>query len=147
MRKKSFGIIVVVLVGISLTFPAMSQARGGWGRGGWGWYAGGAFVGGAILGAAIARPWYYGYPPPYYGYPSPYYAYPPPAVVYAPQPPVYSPNQAYAYPDPAVTSRQGPAVTPGSDGTSPSGQWIEVPGQSINGRWVPPHKAWAPNSP
>jgi len=166
MRKKAFAIIVVVLIGISLAFPAVSQARGGRGRGGWGsgwarggrgWYGAGAFMGGAVLGAAIARPWYYGYGPvPYYYYPPPAYGYypppaygyyPPPGAVYNAPPPAYSPNQAYAYPDQAVAAQQGPNVTPGTDITPPSGQWVEVPGQSVNGKWIPPHKAWVPDNP
>ena len=143
MRKQTFIIIIVALIGISLAFPVVSQARGGWGRGGWGWYGGGAFVSGAVLGAAIASPWYYGY-----GYgPTPYYGYPPPGTVYSAPPPVYTPNQAYAYPDPNVAPQQSPTVTPGTDGTPPSGQWVEVPGQSINNRWVPSHKVWVPNNP
>jgi len=26
----------------------------------------------------------------------------------------------------------------------PPGEWVTVPGQSVNGKWVPSHKAWAP---
>ena len=150
MRKKNFVITIVAMIGILLAIPAVSQARWyGWRGGGWGWYGAGAFAGGVVLGTAIARPWYYGYGPvPYYGYPTPYYAYPSPYYTYPyTSPPVYVPNQAYAYPDPAVTSRQGSTVPPGTEGKSPSGQWVEVPGQSINGRWVPSHKVWVPDSP
>ncbi len=136
MRRNSL-IIVTALLGISLALPATGHGR--W-YGGWGWYGPGVFAGGVVLGAVIARPWYYAPPPPVYVYPRPVYVYPPP-------PPVYFPNQAYAYPDPALTSRQGSKPSSGSDGGSKSGQWVEVPGQSINGRWVPSHKVWVPGNP
>jgi hypothetical protein len=128
MRNKSFMIIIVALVGISLALPASSHAwwRGHGGSGGHGWYGAGAFAGGVLLGTAIARPWYY--------VPAPVYVYPVPTVVYTAPPYVYVPNQAYAYPDPKAVSG-----TPG--------QWVEVPGLSVNGKWVPSHKAWVPNSP
>jgi hypothetical protein len=128
MRKKIFMIIIVALIGISLALPAASQARG-W-RGGWGWWGPGALAGGVLLGAALAQPWYYYAPPPAY-------VYPPPAVVYTTPP--YYPSQAYAYPDPAVTSQ--------SDGKPSSGQWVTVPGQSVNGKWVPSHKVWVSDNP
>jgi hypothetical protein len=131
MIKKAFAIIIVALIGISLALPTTSEARG-W-RGGWGWYGPAAFGGGLLLGAALARPYYYA--------PVPVYAYPPPAPVYAaPPPPVYYPNQAYAYPDPAVAPMT-------ENRPSQPGLWVEVPGQSINGKWVPPHKAWVPDNP
>jgi hypothetical protein len=122
MRGKSLMIVMIALVGMALILPAgQAQAHGGW------LWGPAAFAGGLLLGATIARPWYY-YEP------APVYVYPPPAY-YAPQPVYYVPNQAYAYPDPAVA----PAPA--------KGQWVEVPGQSINGIWVPPHKAWAPDNP
>jgi hypothetical protein len=129
MKRKSLVFIIVALISISLALPATSHARGGW-RGGWGWYGAGALAGGVLLGAALAQPWYY--PPP------PVYVYRQPSVIYA-VPPVYYSNQAYAYPDPAVSSQSG--------GNPPSGQWVEVPAQSVNGTWVPSHKVWVPNSP
>ena len=134
MRKKSFMIIIVALIGISLTLPVTSQARRYGRRGGWGWYGAGAFVGGVVVGSVLARPWYYD---PWYYAPGPVYVYPSPPVVYPPSVVYYS-DQAYAYPD--------PAITPKPDDKSSSGQWVEVPGQSVNGKWVPAHKAWAPNS-
>jgi outer membrane lipoprotein SlyB len=30
---------------------------------------------------------------------------------------------------------------------APPGQWVEVPGQWIGGRWVPAHRAWVPVNP
>jgi hypothetical protein len=141
MRKKNFAIIIVALIAlisISLALPATSQARG-WRGGGWGWYGPAAFGGGLLLGSALARPYYYA-PPPVYAYPPPVYAYPPPAAVYSAPPPAYYPNQGYAYPDPAVAPRT-------ENRPSQPGQWVEVPGQSINGRWVPSHQAWVPDNP
>jgi phage tail tape-measure protein len=29
----------------------------------------------------------------------------------------------------------------------PPGQWIEVPGQWVGGKWVPAHRAWVPVNP
>jgi hypothetical protein len=119
MRKGSFALLIVVLAGLALVFPAQeAQAHGGWA---WG---PAAFAGGLLLGS-LARPWYA---------PPPVYVYPPPAV-YPPQPAyVYVPNQAYAYPDPSISQ---PARRAG-------GQWIQVPGQFVGDMWVPAHKAWAP---
>ncbi len=37
-------------------------------------------------------------------------------------------------------------VTPGTDIKPSSGQWVEVPGQSINGIWIPDHKTWVPDN-
>lgn len=28
--------------------------------------------------------------------------------------------------------------------SSPDGEWVTVPGQYVNGKWVPAHKAWVP---
>lgn len=118
--------IAVALIAISLVLPQAGHAwRGGHHHGGW--YGPGVFVGGVLLGTAIAAPRYY---------------YPPPAYVYAPPPVVYAPPPAYAYPDPAYPARaQGqPPV-----GQASAGQWIDVPGQTVNGTWVPGHKAWVPD--
>jgi len=120
MGGKSLVIVMVALIGIALVLPAgQAEAYGGWA---WG---PAAFAGGLLLGAAIAHPWYA---------PAPVYVYPPPAYVYAPRPVYYAPNQVYAYPDPAYAP--GPA----------RGLWVEVPGQWVNNVWVPPHKAWVPDT-
>jgi hypothetical protein len=29
----------------------------------------------------------------------------------------------------------------------PPGEWVEVPGQWLNGKWIPPHRAWVPVNP
>ncbi len=132
MRRKTMVPVIVALIAMSLAFPAASFARGGW-HGGWhggGWYGVGAFAGGLLLGAALAGPWYA---------PAPVYAYPAPQVVYA-APPVYVPNQAYAYPDPTLSA-------PRTQSQASSGEWVVVPGQSVNGKWVPQHKVWVPDTP
>lgn len=135
MKSKVATIIAVTLVATVLVLPTTSHA---W-RGGWGWYGPGVFAGGVLLGAAIANPYYYAPPPYYYPAPQPVYAYPP---AYAPAPPAYAypppPAQAYAQP-PAPDA--GPA--PQAQG---KGQWVEVPGQTVNGLWVPPHKVWVPDN-
>ncbi len=134
MRRKMLS-VAVMLVGISLALPATGNAwyrHHGYYRPYWG---GAAFAGGVVLGTAIARPWYYAPPPAYvYPAPAPVYAYPPPA-------PDYVTNQAYAYPDPAATG--APSAEPAGAG----GQWVDVPAQSVNGQWVPAHKAWVPAAP
>ncbi len=139
MKKKGFVLVVAFLVGVSsLVLPVTTYAGHG---GGWGW---GAFAGGLLLGTALTAPWYYA--------PRPVYVYPPPPVVYTyPAPaPVYVPGQAYAYPDPAYARSysQAPAPAPTSTqapaGGQGSGQWVQVPGQWVGDKWVPPHRAWAP---
>jgi hypothetical protein len=30
---------------------------------------------------------------------------------------------------------------------APPGQWVDVPGQWIGGKWVPSHKVWVPVNP
>ena len=131
MGKKGIVIMVVALIGISLLLPAKSHAWRGWyGRG---WYGPGFFAGGLVVGAALARPWYV---------PPPVYVYPQPAVVYPAPPPVYAaPGPAYVYQaPPAPPPAMAPAPAPES-----RGKWVDVPGQAVNGRWVPEHKAWVPD--
>lgn len=139
--KRFLLIGLLVLIGFSVIAPTPSYA---WGRGGWG---AGWFVGGLALGTAIgvsARPYYY-YPPPAYAYPQP------PAYAY-PAPSTYPPSYGYTQPAPAPVSPQPSAGAYASPGQAPAksaqnGEWVTVPGQSINGRWVPEHKAWVPTSP
>jgi hypothetical protein len=47
-------------------------------------------------------------------------------------------GQVYAYPEPT------PAAYGNDD---PPGQWVQVPGRWINGRWVPSHRVWVPVDP
>jgi hypothetical protein len=124
-RLLLIGLIAVLAVSTMMAAPSSSWAHGGWGAG---WFVGGLALGTAV-GVAAARPYYYPYyPPPYYYYPPPAYAYPPPA---------YSYPQSYVYQQPAP-SQQTQAPPAGE------GQWVNVPGQEINGTWVPEHKVWVP---
>ena len=41
--------------------------------------------------------------------------------------------------------KQRAYVSPSSE--APPGEWIEVPGQWIGGKWVPTHKSWVPVNP
>jgi len=87
-------------------------------------------MGGIALGTVLASPWYARYP--VYVDQGPQVIYSEPVVV----------NQAYAYPEPGIpTAPQAQAAAP------PPGQWVEVPGQWVQGRWVPQHKAWVPDTP
>ncbi|MGD0230919.1 MAG: hypothetical protein ABSC19_11245 [Syntrophorhabdales bacterium] len=137
---KRFPVIsLLVLLGVSVTLaiPSYSWSHGGWG-GGWG---AGWFVGGLALGTAIgvsARPYYY-YPAPAYAYPAPAYAYPAPVYAYPP-PPDYVSRPAPAYAAPAPSSGVSPQRQQNT-----AGVWVTVPGQEINGLWVPEHKAWVPD--
>jgi hypothetical protein len=141
MKSKTITIIAITLVGAMLALPATSHA---W-RGGWGWWGPGAFVGGVALGAAIAAPYY----APYYA-PPPAYAYPAPQVIYTAPPP----NQAYGYPSQPPPPNQAyanpgqppPAETASAPQGQGKGQWVEVPGQMVQNKWVPPHRVWVPDN-
>lgn len=41
------------------------------------------------------------------------------------------------------TIAQGGAAPPSTQGAS-AGVWVQVPGESIGGKWIPPHWAWLP---
>ena len=41
--------------------------------------------------------------------------------------------------------RQRAYASPGCE--TPPGEWVEVPGQWIGGKWVPAHKSWVPVNP
>jgi len=47
----------------------------------------------------------------------------------------------------AQRSKAAYAAPQGSENKNPPGEWIEVPGQWIGGKWVPAHKAWVPVNP
>jgi hypothetical protein len=118
MRKTiTISIICLLLIVSSVSYS--------WSRGYYyggcnnGWAVGSVIAGGILLGAVvgnmIAQSAAYN---------------PPPQRVY-----VYPPsNVAYAYPDPEFTARYSKS--------KPSGEWAIVPGQSVNGKWVPEHKVW-----
>jgi hypothetical protein len=84
-----------------------------------GGHGAGLFFGGIALGTVLGSALN---PHVYYRYPEPVYVYPAPP---------------YAYPDP-------PAPPPPA---YPSGEWVVVPGQWVDGQWVPEHKVWVRNNP
>ncbi len=49
-------------------------------------------------------------------------------------------KRAYAAPPPVAAPERGYS-------DAPPGQWIEVPGQWVGGKWVPAHRAWVPVNP
>ncbi len=97
--------------------PRASFYRGG--------YYAGVFAG---FGAFAAYPFYGWYDPEYYTdeYENPWYYYEP------------SFNTYEAAPAAPTESGAVPADVQGA------GEWVEVPGQSVNGTWVPPHRVWIP---
>ncbi len=143
--KKQITLLSIVLLGISFILPVSSYAwRGGtsvtvgfstgWGpgygsgyRGGWarpyrnhGWSRPRLYMGAAFVNPLIFSP------PVYVSQPT---------VAYAR--PVVTP--AYAYPDVGLTGQY--------TGENPPGEWITLPGQWVNGQWVPSHKTWVPVNP
>lgn len=150
---KRFSVVVLLLaMSVLLLIPSTTEARGPWrgypyrgyshgGCSGCWWVPGAIITGGIVLGALLTRPWT---PPPertVYVYPE--------ATVVAPAPPrarVYDlPGQAYAAPDPEFLRKHGGGG--GKAQESPPGEWVMVPGQWVEGRWVPTHKAWVPVNP
>jgi hypothetical protein len=81
----------------------------------------GGIVLGTILGTAISQPRPINPRPAVYGTVSPG-------------------STAYAYPGP--DHRTMPSYT-----DNPPGMWTHVPGQWINGKWVPEHRVWVPVNP
>jgi hypothetical protein len=137
--KRRMLVLAVILMGILAALPATSYAgrgsRGGRFYGGWRgrvWYGPRAYIG----------PGYY---PGYYPYYYPYYPqyYPdtaPPVYVAPPQPNAYAaPDPAYTYAPPAAQGAGGAAVQPGGQGSI-----VTVPGQWVNGQWVPEHQVSVP---
>ena len=98
MKGPRVTMMVVFLLGISVTQSAWAHWRGGHGRHG----VGVGIVIGPALGWGYYPPPYYDYPPPYYyyGYPQPVFVPPPSPPVYIEQPPaerVAPPPQTYWY--------------------------------------------------
>ncbi len=136
--KRRMLVLAVIMIGILASLPITSYA----GRGG---FRGGRFYGGWRAGVwagprVYAAPGYY----PYY-YPSyyPYYTDTAPPVYMAP--PAYgAPNPAaldpaYAYAPPAAQGSGGGYVPPAVQGSV-----VTVPGQWVNGQWVPEHQVQVP---
>lgn len=125
---------IIAIISICL-FLLVSSAGYSWSRGYYrgcggcsnGWAVGAAIAGGIVVGAVVANmiAQSVSYNPP----PQRVYVYPQPNAVYVyPQPS----NTAYAYPDPEFTAKYSQ--------NKPSGEWVTVPGQTVNGKWVPEHK-------
>jgi hypothetical protein len=48
----------------------------------------------------------------------------------------------------AASTASAPVYTAsGPAGEAPPGEWRTVPGQWVNGRWVPSHRVWVPVNP
>jgi hypothetical protein len=126
--RKAFTISIICLLFI-VTSASYSWSRGRHygGCGGYnnGWAVGAAVAGGILVGAVVTNmiAQSAAYNPP----PQRVYAYPQPS------------NVAYAYPDPEFTARYSQ--------NKPSGEWVVVPGQTVNGKWVPEHKVLVPAQP
>lgn len=129
--KKMVAIMLAVVLGTSLVYPAAAQAGHYYVVQNYhgparhynshsyydGWTVAGAAVGGALLGvvigSAVSSPRYAAAPPPVYAYPSAVYASPGPVNGYE----------------------------------APPGEWVTVPGKWVNGTWVPSHRVWVPVNP
>jgi len=124
--KKHLYIVFILVISFSLVLPSVSHAwhpRYYRGCGGCcnGWGVGAAIAGGLLVGVVVGNVIAH----------SAVYSPPPRRVYYSPRP-----NTAYAYPDPAFVARYSQQKAPG--------EWVVVPGQSVNGKWVPEHKVWIP---
>ena len=49
-----------------------------------------------------------------------------------------------AGPEAGTSASAQSSVAPPSPQGSSAGQWVQVPGESVGGKWVPPHWAWVP---
>ncbi len=144
MKRSTLIILLFALLGLILALPCVSDAAGGYRGGGHGfrggyyhgyhgWHGYGWYGPRVFIGPGYVAPWYY----------------PPPPVYVVPAPSAYAmpaPDPAYAYPDPAVT----PGYPQGDQGNglpSGPGEWVTVPGQYVDGRWIGEHQAWVPANP
>lgn len=132
--KKNIYLVVILIISLSLILPSVSYS---WSRGYYrpyghyrcggynnGWAVGAAIVGGILAGAVVGN---------IIAQSAAYNALPQ-RVYPAPQT-----NVAYAYPDPAFIAKYGQKKSPG--------EWVIVPGQSVDGKWVPEHKVWLAVNP
>ncbi|HEX2964731.1 MAG TPA: hypothetical protein VHO84_03050 [Syntrophorhabdaceae bacterium] len=129
---KTFLIIVTVVLAFSMIMPSAGHA---WGRHhpavhvhyGWGPAAiiAGTWLTGALVLGAISRA---SQPPQQ------------PAVVYV-QP------GATVYATPAPPPPATPYSNPNPTFDSGTGEWVTVPGQWVNGTWVPQHTVFVPRNP
>jgi len=156
--KRTALVVTLIMIGLILGQPLASHARGGYHGGGrfYGGYRGyGGWYGPRVyIGPAYPYPYYY----------NPYY-YPPAPPVYGAPPAYGAPPGGYPYPDPSMTppapgdqtgSAQPPMMPPApqyqtgngplAPGQSTGGQGdvVTVPGQWVNGTWVPEHQVQLP---
>ncbi len=151
--KRSILIISILLFGLVAILPSEVYAgRGGHGggghhSGGFGHYGGGHYYGGGryysgahyhggygyssygtgvFIGAAVVAPLYYPVPSPVYE--------PPPPAIYD----TTGPEASLEYPDSSVP----PEEYAQDSQTNSAGEWITVPGQYVDGSWIPEHRVW-----
>ena len=133
--KRNLYLVFILIISLSLIFPSVGYSwtyghyrpyrhhHGGSGYNN-GWAVGAAIAGGILVGAVvgniIAQNTIYST--------SPQKVYSPPQT-----------NVAYACPDPEFIAKYGKKKS--------SGEWVIVPGQSVDGKWVPEHKVWVPAQP
>jgi len=140
MKVKGF-IAVFMVIAVMFVVPSMGFAHGHWYHrhccysSHW-WVPGAVIASGLLLSVAIIRPWY---TPP-----KTIYVYPSSTIVRTQDNStgVVS-KRAYATPDPQFISKYGHA---GANEVR-TGEWVTVPGQQVDGKWIPPHKVWLPSSP
>jgi hypothetical protein len=121
--KQKILMVLIVILGISFVLPTTSFA---WRGGGWGPYRShGWHHPGVYVGTSFVSPWYV---------PAPVYTYPAPVVYVNPVP-----QPVYAYPDPGFTGQY--------TAENPPGQWVIVPDQWVNGKWIPSHRVWVAVNP
>jgi hypothetical protein len=137
--KKRIALTVALVLGLSMVLPSAGYSwyyghgyRGCYGGCGYwnGWGVGAAIAGGILAGVIVgsiiadqsAR----------------YYSPPPRRDVI-----VADPGIPYAAPDPAFIEKYGGNTPP----KPASGEWVTVPGQTVNSLWVPEHKVWVPSTP
>jgi hypothetical protein len=136
--KKRVTLILVFLLGLSMVLPSAgySWSRGYHGHrgyyGGSGWGAAAAALGGLIAGLFVGsiladQPARSNPPPP-----------PPPGDVI-----IIDQAAPDAAPAPTSVAKQGEEA---SQKPAP-GEWVTVPGQTVDGLWVPEHEVWVPQAP
>ena len=126
-------VLMVLIAALPMESHGERGGRAGVVRGGGRYYGAHRFYGGYRYGPRVyVGPGYY-YPSYYYvPVPDPAYGVPAPAAYAAPDP-------AYGYIDPPAPD-QGGYVSPPDN----QGQVVTVPGQWIEGRWVPEHQVRVP---
>ncbi len=127
MKKLLLIVVLCLAVVVPCAYGRGGGGYGGGGHGGRGGYRSGHYggsvsygwYGAGFFGGLYYEPWYF-YGPPY------------------DEPYALPPDYTYAEPAPEENYEQAFPET--------SGEWVEVPGQSVDGTWVPPHKVWVPDT-